>query len=190
MMKLTRRALVDRAFKGSLLCLTFKLGGVSMLLTPEQARAQNVPLLKLSGVQARRLGFLADAMVPGSSDLGVVHFIDHQLNADPNEALLIAKYFQVPLPYLDFYTKGVEVAAAMAERSLEKSIDELNADEAERLVKEMSAPGAVVDQFPIFLFYLCLRSDAVDVVYGTPAGFEKLNVPYMQHILPPEGWNV
>jgi hypothetical protein len=47
----------------------------------------------------------------------------------------------------------------------------------------------VVDGFPIFLFFMCLRSDAVDVVYGTPAGFEKLNIPYMQHILPPEGWN-
>jgi hypothetical protein len=160
-----------------------------MLLTPEQARARQAPLQKLSDLQARQLGILAEAMVPGSADLGVVHFIDHQLNADPNEALLIAKYFQVPLPYVNFYAKGVEVAAAMAERSIEKSLDLLDADETERLVKEMSAPGAVVDQFPIFLFYMCLRSDAVDVVYGTPEGFEKLNVPYMQHILPPEGWN-
>ena len=39
------------------------------------------------------------------------------------------------------------------------------------------------------LFYVCLRSDAVDVVYGTPEGFRKLNIPYMEHILPPEGWD-
>jgi hypothetical protein len=118
-----------------------------------------------------------------------VHFIDHQLNADPNEALLIAKYFQVPLPYLNFYAKGIDVAAAMAERSIGKPIDDLNAEQATQLVTEMAAPGAVVDQFPIFLFYMCLRSDAVDVVYGTPEGFKELNVPYMEHILPPEGWN-
>jgi hypothetical protein len=26
------------------------------------------------------------------------------------------------------------------------------------------------------------------VVYGTVEGFAKLNIPYMPHILPPEGW--
>jgi hypothetical protein len=180
---------VGRAVKGSLLCLTFNLGGASILLTPEQALAQNLPLSKLSDVQARRLNLLAEAVLPGSSEQGVVHFIDHQLNSDPNEALLIAKYFQVPLPYLNFYAKGIDVAAAMAERSIGKPIDDLNAEQVQQLVTEMSAPGAVVDQFPIFLFYMCLRSDAVDVVYGTPEGFKKLNVPYMEHILPPEGWN-
>jgi hypothetical protein len=33
-----------------------------------------------------------------------------------------------------------------------------------------------------------VRSDAVDVVYGTPAGFEALGVPYMEHIMPPRRW--
>ena len=32
------------------------------------------------------------------------------------------------------------------------------------------------------------RSDAVDVVYGTPEGFAKLGVPYMPHIMPPTSW--
>lgn len=188
-MKLTRRSLVERALKGSLLCLTFKLGSVSVLLTPEEARAQKVPLQMLDEAQARRLELLADAILPGSAGLGVVQFVDHQLNADPNESLLIAKYFQVPLPYMNFYAGGIAVAAGMAQKTFGKSIDELTADERQRLIEEMAAPGAVVDEFPIFLFYMCLRSDAVDVVYGTPEGFEKLNVPYMQHILPPEGWN-
>jgi len=31
-----------------------------------------------------------------------------------------------------------------------------------------------------------VRSDAVDVVYGTVEGFERLGVPYMPHILPPD----
>ena len=188
-MKLTRRSLVDKAFKSSMLCLTFKIGGISLLLTPEEARAQGVPLQKLTDVQARRMDLLAEAMVPGPSKLGVVQFVDHQLNADPNEALLIAKYFGVGLPYINFYAAGLDVAAGMAEKDLGKSIDELDADAATQLVKLMAVPGAVVNKFPIFLFYMCLRSDAVDVVYGTPAGFEKLNVPYMQHILPPENWD-
>lgn len=189
-MKLTRRSLVDRAFKSSLLCLTFKIGGATLLLTPEQARAQGVPLQKLSDEQARRLELLAEAMVPGSAGQGVVQFVDHQLNADPNEALLVAKYFGVGLPYINFYAKGLEVVAGMAQQAAGKSLEELDAAESEQLIKSMSMPGAVVDGFPVFLFYMCLRSDAVDVVYGTPAGFEKLNIPYMQHILPPEGWDV
>jgi hypothetical protein len=187
--KITRRSLVDNALKGSLLCLPFKLGGVSMLLTPEQARAQRVPYQVLDDMQARRLEILAGTIVPGSVDLGVIQFIDHQLQQDPNEALLIAKYFQVPPPYLNFYAGGLSVADGMAQKSVGKSIDDLGAAEVQQLVKEMAVPGAVVGEFPIFLFYMCLRSDAVDVVYGTPAGFNKLNIPYMEHILPPEGWN-
>lgn len=188
-MTLSRRTFVDRAFKGSMLCLTFNLGGAALLLTPEEARAQGIPLQKLTEEQARQLGLLADAMVPGAAELGVVHFVDHQLNADPNEALLIAKYFGVALPYVNFYAKGLEVAAGMAQKATGKALDALDAAETEQLVKSMFPPGTMVDDFPIFLFYMCLRSDAVDVVYGTPAGFNKLNIPYMQHILPPEGWN-
>ena len=188
-MKFTRRTMVDRAFKSSLLALTFKFGGAALLLTPEQARAQGVPLQKLNEEQARRLGLLAEAMVPGSADLGVVHFIDHQLNADPNEALVIAKYFGVALPYLSFYAAGIEAASKLAQKSAGKALEELDATEMETLIGSMAPPGTVVDGYPVFLFYLCLRSDAVDVVYGTPAGFAKLNIPYMQHILPPERWN-
>jgi hypothetical protein len=175
--------------KSSLLCLTFKVAGVSVLLTPEEARAQKVPLLSLNDKQARRLELLADAIVPGSADAGVVQFIDHQLNEDPNEALLIAKYFQVPLPYVNFYIGGAGTAESMSRSLHDKSLQDLDSGETAELIRAMSAPGTVVDGFPAFLFYMCLRSDAVDVVYGTPAGFESLNVPYMEHILPPEGWN-
>ena len=188
-MKMTRRSLVDRAVKGSLLALTFKIGGVSLLLTPEQARAQGVPLRKLNETQAKQLEVLAEALVPGSAALGVVNFVDHQLNADPNEALLIAKYFGVPLPLVNFYAGGLATANGMAEKSLGKPLEALNGAELEQLINSMAPPGTVVDGYPIFLFNMCVRSDGVDVVYGTPAGFAKLNVPYMQHILPPEGWD-
>ena len=188
-MTLTRRTFVDRAIKSSMLCLTFKLGGATLLLTPGEARAQGIPLKVLSAEQARDLNILAEAIVPGSRDLGVVNFIDHQLNADPNESMLIAKFFGVDPPYVNFYAKGLEVAAGMAQKATGKSIEALDAAEMGQLAKSMFPPGTVVDGFPIFLFFMCLRSDAVDVVYGTPAGFEKLNIPYMQHIMPPEGWN-
>ena len=36
--------------------------------------------------------------------------------------------------------------------------------------------------------YGMLRSDAVDVVYGTEEGYEALGVPYMAHIAPERRW--
>lgn len=187
---ITRRTLMDRALKGSVLCLTYQLGGASVLLTPGEARAEDVPLQSLNRAQAKTIELLAETMVPGASDAGVVHFIDHQLGEDPNEALLLAKYFQAPLPYLDFYAGGIMSADKLADEIFGKPIASLNKAQTERLVKEMSAPGKTVGEYPIALFYMCVRSDAVDVVYGNPEGFKKLNIPYMEHILPPEGWNV
>jgi hypothetical protein len=189
MVTVTRRTFVETAIKGSTLYLCFTVQGGTLLLTPEQARAKDVPLRKLSDAQAQTLEILGEAIVPGSAKVGLTHFLDHQLGADPNEALLIAKYFGVALPYSDFYAAGAGVAEAIAERSASKSIAQMAAAELNGVIKQMSAPGTVVDGFPIFLFYMCLRSDAVDVVYGTPEGFEKLNIPYMQHIMPPEGWD-
>ena len=36
--------------------------------------------------------------------------------------------------------------------------------------------------------YLVLRSDAVDVVYGTMEGYAGLGIPYMPHIAPTKRW--
>jgi hypothetical protein len=36
--------------------------------------------------------------------------------------------------------------------------------------------------------YGTFRADCVDVVYCTVEGFERLNVPYMPHILPTARW--
>jgi hypothetical protein len=35
---------------------------------------------------------------------------------------------------------------------------------------------------------LILRSDAVDVVYGTMDGYAALGIPYMPHIAPTKRW--
>ena len=41
---------------------------------------------------------------------------------------------------------------------------------------------------PAGLVYFVLRSDAVDVVYGTMEGYESLGVPYLAHIAPDKRW--
>ncbi len=186
---ITRRTFVDRALKGSLLSLSFKVGGSALLMTPREARAKELPLQHLDTDQAGMLERLGEAIVPGSVDSGLVHFIDHQFGVEPDDCMLIAKFFQVEPPYKNFYLGGLSAMATAAEQNMGKPIDTLDESELKQFIQQISKPGTMVDGYPLFLFYLCLRSDGVDVVYGTPEGFRELNVPYMAHILPPEGWN-
>jgi hypothetical protein len=185
----TRRAFVDSALKSSALSLAFAINGTTPLLSPQQARARQVPLQKLTGADARILELLGDTILPGAVDAGLIHFIDHELGVDANQCLLIAKYFQVAPPFADFYATGSRLATSMARKLANKSVEDLDKADLQSLVKEMIKPGFIVNGFSPFTFYMCLRSDAVDVVYGTPAGFERLNIPFMQHILPPVGWD-
>jgi hypothetical protein len=189
MPRITRRSFVGAAVGGSVLTLDYVLPTGVALLTPAQARVKGVPLRTLSATQAHQLERLGDALVPGSAALGLTHFIDHQLAVDPNSALLIAKYFEVTPPYLDFYAAGLKATTAMATKDHGGAIEDQDRNALKPLVTAMSQPDTLFGEFPIFLFYLCLRSDAIDVAYGTPKGFERLNLPYMQHILPPERWD-
>lgn len=189
-MSINRREFIKRGLGGATLALAFEIGGGTLLLTPGQARAQAVPLRQLSEAEAALLERLAEALVPGAASAGVTHFIDHQLGEEPGDCLLIAKYFQVPPPYRAFYRQGVKGCDQLAQERFNKAVTALNDAQLDELIKTIGKPGtATADGFDLSLFYLCLRSDAVDVVYGTPEGFEKLNVPYMAHIMPPEGWN-
>jgi hypothetical protein len=185
----TRREVIEKALRSGVLCLGFPVSGVTLVLTPAQARTQQVTLRTLSAGQVKTLEVFAEALVPGSINAGVIHFIDHQITADPADCLLIAKYLQAPLPYRDFYAAGLRSLDSMAQQMAGKSLASLDEPTLEKLVTQASLPTATVDGFPVQLFYMCVRSDAVDVVYGTPEGFQRLNVPYMQHILPPESWD-
>ncbi len=188
-MTFTRRMFVERALKGSVLSLAFSVGGVSMLLTPEEAKAQGIPITNLDASQVAALEALCETIVPGAVAAGVVQFIDHQLGADPDQCLLLAKYFQIKPPYKNFYDAGLKVADGVAQQRFNKALTALTPAESTDFVKGIAQIPGIVGGFPLGLFYMFLRSDAVDVVYGTPEGFKKLNVPYMEHILPPEGWN-
>lgn len=188
-MNVTRRMFVERALKGSVLALTFSVGGVSMLLTPQEARAQGVPLRNLTPEQVAILEALGEAILPGCTPLGLTQFIDHQLGADPDECLLLAKYFQIAPPYKNFYDAGLKIADGVARQRFNKGLPDLTPAEATDFVRGIAQIPGIVEGFPLGLFYMFVRSDAVDVMYGTPEGFAKLNVPYMEHILPPEGWN-
>lgn len=188
-MDIDRRNFLRRGAHGAALTLAFAVGGGTVLLTPEEAHARRLPWNHLSLSEGQTLERLAEALVPGSVEAGVGHFVDHQLGVDPDDCMLIAKYFQVPPPYLAFYRSGLAAAATLAEQTMRKSLSALDAAELDRLIAQISRPGTKLGPIDVSLFYLCLRSDAVDVVYGTPRGFDELAVPYMPHIMPPEGWN-
>jgi len=185
-MQTSRRSFIQHSAGGVALALAYSIAGSVVLLTPAQARAKGVAQNQLPAQEIRMLEKLAEALVPGAAEAGVAHFVDHQLGVDPDDALLIAKYFQVPPPYKNFYRDGLKAAAALAMQRFNTPLLSLDAKQMHDLAGEMGQPGA---GNALFLFYLCLRSDAVDVVYGTPDGFERLRVPLMAHIMPPEDWN-
>jgi hypothetical protein len=171
--------------------LAFTLGGTSILLTPQQARARGVPLTVLTEGEAVTLSAFGEAVVPGAQEAGLIHFVDHQLAASPHDALILARMLGVEPPYRNFYRAALAAIDALANTIHGKRFADLDIDAAEALVGTMThenPQGWLEGMPPAPFVYTLFRSDAVDVVYGTVEGFAKLGVPYMPHILPPEPW--
>ena len=185
-MQQSRRSFLQRTGIG---LLTFTVAGVEVLLTPRQARARGADFKMLNAPEIATLEALGDVLVPGAAEAGVAHFVDQQLAVAPNQSLLMARYLNVEAPYLDFYRGGLQAVDGFSQRLHDKHFAELEEDEAVATVQQFS--GANPDGWdgpPAPLVYLLIRSDAVDVVYGTVEGFERMNIPYMPHIVPPRPW--
>jgi hypothetical protein len=169
--------------------LAFGVGGASVLLTPREARAQGVPYRLLKGSEAELIESLGDTLVPGARAAGIAHFIDHQVSVPPEEALLEARILNVRPPYLNFYRAAVGAVDGAAKGLHGRGFAQLSDVEQRELVNLMrqnkldgwqGPPGGFV--------YFVLRSDAVDVVYGTEEGYKALGIPYMAHIAPLKRW--
>jgi len=170
--------------------LAFTVDGASVLMTPGQARAQNVPFRLLKAREAETIEAMGEALVPGAQRAGVAHFVDQQVSVTPGEALLEARQLNVKPPFINFYRAAIAAVDKAAEaRSGGRRFAALSAAEQHDFVDAMrqnkidgwqGPPGGFV--------YLVMRSDAVDVVYGTMEGYEALGVPYMPHIAPDKRW--
>ena len=181
-----RRDFFRRAAGGGGALLAFHLGGAAVLLSPREARAREIPLRHLEAADAHLLEWLAERIAPGAAEAGTAHFIDQQLGVEPNDCLLMAKFFELSPPYGDFYHAGCEAVRGYVRREFGGEVFALDEGRQGRVLAHIATPERVDEAgFPLFLFYLCLRSDAVDMVYGTPEGFEALGIPYMAHIPPP-----
>ena len=169
--------------------LTFTVGGVATLMKPGDARAKGVPFRILNADEAETLEALGETLLPGAREAGFAHFIDHQVAVPAVEALLEARIVNVKPPYINFYRGaigGVNRAsmarsgkrfAALSPAEQHDFIDQLRQNKIEGW---QGPPGAQV--------YFVLRSDAVDVVYGTMEGYESLGIPYLAHIEPEKRW--
>lgn len=181
-----RRVFLKAASMG---VLAFTVGGVDVLMTPRQARARAVPFRMLNGEEADTLEALGETLLPGAREAGVAHFIDQQVSVAPTEALLEARIVNVKPPFINFYRGaigGVNKAsavrsgkrfAALAAAEQRDFIDQLRQNKIEGW---QGPPAGQV--------YFVLRSDAVDVVYGTMEGYESLGIPYLAHIEPDKRW--
>src|SRR5206468_11044100 len=187
MEQIERRAFIKGAAIG---VLAFTVGGVEVLLTPAAARAQGVPLRTLTAAQAATLDALGETLVPGARQAGISHFVDQQLSIPAEEALLEARILNIRPPYANFY-RGALGAVDRASQAVNggKRFAALNASEAHNFIDNMRQNKIEGWQGPGGGFvYTVLRSDAIDVVYGTMEGYAALGVPYMAHIAPTKKW--
>ena len=192
-MALSRRTILAGAAVGSaaaaLGALPFLFRGRPEWMTPEQARHRGVALRTFDSDQAAALARLGEVLLPGADEAGFVHFIDHHLSGRPEDCLLILRYMDVPPPYSDFYRASLAALNAHARAAHSRAFAELDAEAAQALVGTFAReqpPGWQGPPSP--LFYFVARSDAVDVVYGTMAGFQRLGIPYMAHLEPERPW--
>jgi len=181
-----RRAFVKGAGLGA---LAFTVGGAEVFLTPAQAYAQGVPLRTLKPEEAETIEAMGEALVPDARKSGIANFIDHQISIPAGEALLEARILNVRPPYANFYRAAIGAINGASQARAGKPFAQLDAAAQHEFIDQMRQNKIEGWKGPGGPFvYLILRSDAVDVVYGTMAGYESLGIPYMAHIEPTRKW--
>lgn len=186
MATIERRAFMKGATLGA---LAFTVGGSTVMLTARQARARNVPFRLLREAEAELIESLGETLVQGARGAGVAHFIDHQISVPAEEALLQARIMNVRPPFAAFYRAAIAAVDRGSQSVFGRKFVQLTAAEQVQFVTNMRQNKIEGWQGPGAPFvYTVLRSDAVDVVYGTMEGYEALGIPYQAHIAPEKRW--
>ncbi len=183
---IARRGFVKSATLGA---LAFTVGGVEVLLTPNQARAQGVPFKTLRMDEVATLEAIGETLAIGARQAGISHFVDQQLSVPPEEALLSIRVSEARPPYVNFYRAALGGIERASQGLHQRKFSELSAAEQHDFVDLLRQSKLQPWQGPSQGgVYLTLRNDAIDVAYGTVEGFARLGVPYMPHILPERNW--
>ena len=169
--------------------LAVTVDGMSQLMSPSEARAANIPLKVLSLGEVTTLEAFGEVLLPGAAAAGLSHYLDYHLAVPHKDCMLMLRNLDWPAPYAPFYKAGLAGLETVAQAKHKRPFAQLTPVEANTLVAGMvqGTPDGW-QGIPAPLFYFVVRSDAVDVVYGTEEGFAKLNFPYMAHITPPRPW--
>jgi hypothetical protein len=169
--------------------LAFTVGGAEIVMTPGEARARAVPFRMLGANEAETLEALGETLLPGAREAGFAHFIDHQVSVPPGEALLEARIVNVKPPFINFYRAAIGGVDKASTARSGKRFAALSAAEQHDFIDQLRQNKIEGWQgLPAGLVYFVLRSDAVDVVYGTMEGYESLGVPYLAHLAPDRRW--
>lgn len=181
-----RRTLLKSAAMG---LFAFSVGGVEALLSPAEARTKGAAFTMLSPLEAAVLEAFGEALVPGARAAGIAHFVDANLARPYSDSLLTVRYLDVLPPHDSFYKTGLAALDAASRALVGAPFTQLSPAAAKPVIAAM-LPGTIAPwQGPASaLFYLAVRSDAADLVYGTRAAFARMQVPYMAHIEPPSDW--
>src|SRR5947209_463502 len=186
MENIERRAFIKGAVMGA---LAFTVGGVEVLLTPRAARSQGVPFRTLTAEHVEALEALGETLVPGARQAGISHFVDQQLSVPAEEALLQARILNVRPPFANFYRAAIGAIDRGSDKLAGKQFAALSTNEQRDFVNNMRQNK--IEGWtgpPAGFVYAILRSDAVDVVYGTMEGYAALGIPYQAHIAPTRRW--
>lgn len=186
-MTVDRRTFLKMSGSGLLAC---KVAGVTMMLTPAQARSQGVPYQVFNAHEAESIETLGEVLLPGAKKAGIAHFIDHQLAGSIRDTKLAVRILpEVMPPYRQFYQQGLSALENVCRHEHQTAFKALKPAKQRALIKTLANDEpANWDGPPSRSFYFALRSDAVDVVYGTVEGSEKLGLPSMAHLNPMTKW--
>jgi len=139
--------------------------------------------------EAAVMDALGEVMLPGARAAGISGYVGTQLLLPPEHLVLMIKYIVSSPPYTEFYRSGLNSLEAVTIKRYSRHFARLPPVQAAGLVRELGAGG--LEHWsgpPQPLFHFIARNDALDVVYGTRQGFNRLGTPYMAHIEPPEDW--
>jgi Gluconate 2-dehydrogenase subunit 3 len=181
----SRRELIRRGVG----LLTVAAASGLKVLTPAQARSEAIPFRTFDRAEVGTIDALGEVLLPGSAASGLAHFIDFQLAGPAADNMLMIKYLGLDPPFTNFYKSGIAALDNSARKGFSRPFNALEAKDAHAMVTAM-AKGDIAGWSgpPAPLFFFVMRNDAVDVTYGTAAGFEALAIPYMAHIAPLTPW--
>ncbi|MEQ8514596.1 MAG: gluconate 2-dehydrogenase subunit 3 family protein [Chromatocurvus sp.] len=159
-------------------------------LSPAASGSRGDTLQWLSQNEADTLECIAEALAPGAAEAGICHFIDSQLAAPAAKNQLMLQYLGVGhADHPAFYRTALVAIDALSRRRFDASPATLDSTQRQALLGMLATDDTPGWQgAPASFVFFVLRSDAVDVVYGTEAGCRRLDLPYMAHIAPETPW--